>query len=198
QRRLDYRLLNDGSDEEALFEDRIHELPMAPDSVPPDELIFGVANSPDCEILPSQSISQNPTSPVTVDSSSSIISEDSCTIQPRNRAARATEWMWAYFETAELTDRDIRCIYIDEQTGIRCNWKTTDSARQTSTSNMARHLEKHSIYAPESSPGASGTKKQPSIATFFKGKKILTVQQLLERNLLRWIVTEKQAFTTIE
>ncbi|KAJ8103617.1 hypothetical protein POJ06DRAFT_284469 [Lipomyces tetrasporus] len=54
QRRLDYCLLNDGSDEEASFEDRIHELPMAP-------------------IL------------------SSIISEDSCTIQPRNRAARATE-----------------------------------------------------------------------------------------------------------
>ncbi|KAK9249857.1 hypothetical protein V1507DRAFT_83185, partial [Lipomyces tetrasporus] len=131
QRGLDYRLLNDGSDEEASFEDRIQEL----HSVPSDELIFG-ANSPDCEILSSQSISQNPTSPVTVDSSSSIISEDSCTIQPRNIAARATEWMWAYFETTEynrswimkrtkskrLTDRDIRCIYIDEQTGIRCNW----------------------------------------------------------------------------
>ncbi|KAJ8100173.1 hypothetical protein POJ06DRAFT_255630 [Lipomyces tetrasporus] len=56
--------------------------------------------------------------------------------------------MWAYFETTEynrpwmmkrtkskrLTDRDIRCIYIDEQTGIRCNWRTTDSARHTSTS----------------------------------------------------------------
>ncbi|KAJ8102381.1 hypothetical protein POJ06DRAFT_294847 [Lipomyces tetrasporus] len=86
QRGLDYRLLNDGSDEEASFEDRIQEL----HSVPSDELIFG-ANSPDCEILSSQSISQNPTSPVTVDSSSSIISEDSCTIQPRNIAARATE-----------------------------------------------------------------------------------------------------------
>jgi hypothetical protein len=210
--RLDYRLLNDGSDEEASFEDRIQELPMAPDSVPADELTFGVANGPDCEILPSQSISENPTSPVTVDSSSPSISEDSCTIQPRKRAAAASEWMWTYFETTEynrpwimkrtkskrLTDRDIRCIYIDERTGIRCNWKTTDSARQTSTSNMARHLEKHSIYAPDSNPGASGAKKQPSIATFFKGKQNLTVQQLLERNLLRWIVTEKQAFTTIE
>ncbi|KAK9310940.1 hypothetical protein V1522DRAFT_450097 [Lipomyces starkeyi] len=96
QRRLDYRLLNDGSDEEASFEDRIQELPMAPDSVPLDELTFGVANGPDCEILPSQSISQNPTNPVTVDSSSSSISEDGCTIQPRKRAAPASEWMWAY------------------------------------------------------------------------------------------------------
>ncbi|KAK9310978.1 hypothetical protein V1524DRAFT_443911 [Lipomyces starkeyi] len=101
QRRLDYRLLNDG--------------------IPSDELTFGVANSPDCEILPSQSISQNPTSPVTVYSSSSSISQDSCTIQPRKRAASATEWMWAYFETTEYnrpwimkwtkskrhTDRDI-------------------------------------------------------------------------------------------
>ncbi|KAJ8102882.1 hypothetical protein POJ06DRAFT_280138 [Lipomyces tetrasporus] len=75
QRRLDYRLLNDGSDEEASFEDRIQELPI--DSVPSDELILA-------SLI-------DPTSPVTVDSSSSIISEDSCTIQPRNRAARATE-----------------------------------------------------------------------------------------------------------
>ncbi|KAK9311497.1 hypothetical protein V1524DRAFT_371149, partial [Lipomyces starkeyi] len=103
----------------------------------------------------------------------------------------ATEWMWAHFETTEynrpwimkrtkskrLTDREIRCIYIDEQTGIRCNWKTTDSARQTSTSNMARHLEKHSIYAPDSNPGASGTKKQPSIATFSKGNRILATSR---------------------
>ncbi|KAK9366127.1 ribonuclease H-like domain-containing protein [Lipomyces kononenkoae] len=211
QRRLNYRLLNDGSDE-AAFEDRIQELPMAPDSVSSDELTSGVANSPDCEILPSQSIPQDPTSPVTMGSSSSIISQGSCTIQPRKRPASATEWMWAYFETTEYNrpwimkrtkskrpvDRDICCIYIDEHTGIRCNWKTTDSARQTSTSNMARHLEKHSIYAPDSNPGASDRKKQPSIADIFKGKQKLTVQQLLERNLLRWIVTEKQAFTTIE
>ncbi|KAK9426871.1 hypothetical protein V1505DRAFT_144413 [Lipomyces doorenjongii] len=120
--------------------------------------------------------------------------------------------MWAYFETTEynrpwimkrtkskrIIDRDIRCIYIDEQTGIRCHRKTTDSARQTSTSNMARHLQKHSIYPPDSSAEASGTNKQPSIATFFNGKQNLTVKQLLEKNILRWIVTEKQAFTTIE
>ncbi|KAK9349958.1 hypothetical protein V1523DRAFT_328702, partial [Lipomyces doorenjongii] len=148
------------------------------------------------EILPSQS--QDPTGPVTVESSSSINSEGSRTLQRHKRAGPATEWMWAYFETTEIIDRDIRCIYIDEQTGIRCHRKTTDSARQTSTSNMARHLQKHSIYPPDSSAEASGTNKQPSIATFFNGKQNLTVKQLLEKNILRWIVTEKQAFTTIE
>ncbi|KAK9241594.1 hypothetical protein V1506DRAFT_550285 [Lipomyces tetrasporus] len=213
QRRLDYRLLNDGSDEEASFEDRIlelPELPESPESFPLNESAPGSVNGPDCEVLPSQSVSQDPTSPVTEVSSSSIILEDS--LRTRKRAAPATEWMWAHFETTEynrpwimkttkskrLTDREIRCIYIDEQTWIRCQWKTTDSARQTSTSNMARHLQKHSIYAPDSMAEASGTEKQPSISEFFKGKQNLTVQQLLEKNLLRWIVTEKQAFTTIE
>ncbi|KAK9318911.1 hypothetical protein V1517DRAFT_334249 [Lipomyces orientalis] len=193
ERRLDYRLLNDGSDEEAPFEDRIEELPAAPDHFPLDYLTVNVSDSK-IEILPSQS--QDPTSPVTVESSSSIISEGSRTLQRHKRAGPATEWMWAYFETTEynrpwimkrtkskrIIEGDIRCIYIDEHTGIRCHWKTTDSARQTSTSNMARHLQKHSIYPPDSIAEASGTNKQPSIATFFKGKQNLTVQQLLEKN----------------
>ncbi|KAK9250695.1 hypothetical protein V1507DRAFT_466805 [Lipomyces tetrasporus] len=78
-----------------------------------------------------------------MESSSSIISEGSRTLQSHKRAAPGTEWMWAYFETPEynrpwimkrtksrrLIDRDIRCIYIDEQSGIQCHWKTTDSAK---------------------------------------------------------------------
>ncbi|KAK9365665.1 hypothetical protein V1509DRAFT_632428, partial [Lipomyces kononenkoae] len=48
-------------------------------------------------------------------------------------------------------------FYIGEHTGIGFNWRTTDSARQTSTSNMARHLEKHSIYALDSNPYGPAT-----------------------------------------
>ncbi|KAK9335387.1 hypothetical protein V1521DRAFT_353418, partial [Lipomyces starkeyi] len=65
-------------------------------------------------------------------------------------------------------DREIRCIYIDEQTGTRSHWKTADSARQSSTTNMATHLRKHSIYGPGCTDETSSTKKKPSIATLFK------------------------------
>ncbi|KAK9489565.1 hypothetical protein V1508DRAFT_427613 [Lipomyces doorenjongii] len=182
QRRLDYRLLNDGSDEVAAFEDRMQELPMARDSVLSDELTFGVADSPDCEILLSQSISQYPTSPVTVDSSSSIISEDSCTIQPRKRASPATEWMWAYFETTEYNRSWImkRTKARGLPTVISVAFISMNKLRfrvigrlqirqgklQLQTWNMARYLEKHSIYAPDSIPGASDTKSSLLSLTF--------------------------------
>ncbi|KAK9389385.1 hypothetical protein V1515DRAFT_595775 [Lipomyces mesembrius] len=59
QRRLDYRLLNDGSDEEATF-DRIQELPAVSDPFPLDYLTVDASDS-EIEIRPSQS--QDPTSP---------------------------------------------------------------------------------------------------------------------------------------
>jgi hypothetical protein len=213
QKRLDYRLLNDGSDEEALFEDRIPESPVAPESLPSNESAFvSFINTPDHDILPSESVSQETTSSVIQDSHSSLISQDTSFPRSQKRPAPATEWMWAYFETTEFNcpwimkrnkrqkfiDREIRCLYIDEETGTQCSWKTTDSARQTSTTNMGTHLRKHLIYPLDSIAEASTKKRQPSIATLFKRKNTLTSEQLLEKNLLRWIVAEKQAFMAIE
>lgn len=67
-----------------------------------------------------------------------------CTLASR-RPALATEWVWPYFEVTtverewivkrtgkrRIVDRDICCAYVDEKTGTKCDWKTTDSARQT-------------------------------------------------------------------
>jgi hypothetical protein len=90
----------------------------------------------------------------------------------------------------KLIDRDICCTYINKETRIQYTWKTTDSARQTLTTNISTHLQKHSIYPP--TLVAMTTRKKPSsIATFFRREDALTNKQLLEKNLLRWIVTEK-------
>ncbi|ODQ70012.1 hypothetical protein LIPSTDRAFT_333883, partial [Lipomyces starkeyi NRRL Y-11557] len=37
-----------------------------------------------------------------------------------------------------------------------------------------------------------------NILSFVNGKERLTLQQLLEKNILHWIVAEKQPFTTLE
>jgi hypothetical protein len=100
----------------------------------------------------------------------------------------------------KLVDRDILCAYVDVKTGIQCGWKTTDSSRQISTSNMKNHLAKHSIYPPSGtdSDALAEKRKQPDIWSFVSGKGNLGHPQILEKNLLRWMVSEKQVFTTID
>ncbi|KAK9490409.1 hypothetical protein V1508DRAFT_360111 [Lipomyces doorenjongii] len=76
----------------------------------------------------------------------------------------------------KLIDRDIKCAVLDDY-GQECNWKATDSKRQSSTSNMIQHLRKrHSIEAqgrPE-----SGKKPKPTILTYFGGRETLSQQKL--------------------
>ncbi|KAN0073287.1 hypothetical protein V8E54_008507 [Elaphomyces granulatus] len=100
-----FLMIIDGSDEEALPEDRI------------------VANGP---MSPSQIQLKLPWH---------------CTLASR-WPALATEWVWPYFEVTtverewivkrtgkrRIVDRDICCAYVDEKTGTKCDWKTTDSA----------------------------------------------------------------------
>ena len=64
---------------------------------------------------------------------------------------------------------------------------------------MKLHLEKlHSIFAPRSQDTSGIQKAQPSIANLLTKKEALSPQELLEKNILRWIIDDKQAFTTIE
>ncbi|KAJ5561780.1 hypothetical protein N7535_003760 [Penicillium sp. DV-2018c] len=132
--------------------------------------------SPSCEALPSKSVTQTParsTLPVFPPS------------QNRPRPAPATAWMWDYFQVTEVkrpwvmkrdrklqkTDRDIRCVSLDEKTGVQCNWKTSDSLRQTSTSNMKRHLAvKHSIFPPGSVDVTSKPPQKSTILDFWPTK----------------------------
>jgi hypothetical protein len=90
----------------------------------------------------------------------------------RERPAPATEWVWPYFEVTtierewivkrtgkrRLFDKDICCAYVDEKTKTRCDWKTTDAARQIATANMKNHLAKHGILPPSTTIGLA----QPS------------------------------------
>ncbi|KAK9318784.1 hypothetical protein V1517DRAFT_234819, partial [Lipomyces orientalis] len=216
QKRLNYRVLNDGSDEEALPEDRIYQLSellpnLAPTLPASQEDVVALADIPSDELLPSESASQleEASQESSTDAATSLISPNLFG-HHRQRPAPVTEWIWAYFETTvvnrpwsikktnkrRLIDREIRCIHIDEKTGIRCGWQTLDSLRQNTTSNMKTHLAKHDIYPPTSD--VQPAKKRPDIRSFMCGKESLTHQEVLEKNIIRWIVTDVKAFTTVE
>ena len=119
------------------------------------------------------------------------------------RPARATEWIWGYFETTaidrpwvikrtnkrRLVNREICCTHINKKTGIRCNWQTSDSQRQNTTSNIKTHLARHSIFCPTSN--IQSVRKDLDIRS-------LTHQEVLEKNVIRWIVTDIKAFTSVE
>lgn len=66
---------------------------------------------------------------------------------------------------------------------------------------MKAHLAKHNIgeqIGEINQDGESGITKQRSIASIFRNKVEPDVRDLLERNLLRWIVRDDIAFTAIE
>jgi hypothetical protein len=104
----------------------------------------------------------------------------------RERPAPTTGWLWRHFEVTtverewivnktgkrRLTDRDIRCVYVDEITGIRCNWKTADSARQTATANMKGHLARHGIHPPSATatPTPSTNRQSSTVSLFQAGE----------------------------
>ncbi|KAK9489894.1 hypothetical protein V1508DRAFT_361164, partial [Lipomyces doorenjongii] len=91
-----------------------------------------------------------------------------------------------------LEDREIRCT--------RCNWRTTDSARATSTSNMRFHLTKHGIFSNGSESGLEDDRsstKQPSTPVSSRNAED-NAGKFLERNLVRWVVLNNMAFDAIE
>ena len=133
QKRLNYRVLNDESDGESWPDDRTdrtsepselptnltHTLPACQENV---EIL---ANIPDCELLPSESVSQ-----VLVSQESSTDAGTSITSHVSSRCSKrpapATEWIWGYFETTfvdcpwvikrtnkrRLVDREICCTHV--------------------------------------------------------------------------------------
>ncbi|KAK9366138.1 hypothetical protein V1509DRAFT_666531 [Lipomyces kononenkoae] len=82
-----------------------------------------------------------------------------------------------------------------------CNWKTTDSARATSTSNMILPLNRHGIQSAGSEDdrgGDDGKMRQQSVATMFRKSAKDNVGKTLEQNLVRWIVMDDMAILAIE
>ncbi|ODQ71038.1 hypothetical protein LIPSTDRAFT_332821 [Lipomyces starkeyi NRRL Y-11557] len=88
---------------------------------------------------------------------------------------------------ATMINREIRCAVLDKEAGEKCDWKTTDSKRTVSTGNMIDHLRKEHSIDSSNKPEAP-KRTESNILSFINGKERLTHQQLLEKNILRWIV----------
>jgi hypothetical protein len=164
----------------------------------------------DHEVLPSESASQLPPQP-----SSQVSSQPSPQLATFRNTRKPTknQWLWSYFRIREfpyewvqhrgqkkrIIDREINC------TVGQCNWSTTDSKRQGSTSNILIHLrDKHGILPPTPATTSASdlvvTTPKSTIQDLW-GSKLTTQQatnQALEKNLLHWVVRSKQPFTVIE
>ncbi|KAJ6038619.1 hypothetical protein N7460_007336 [Penicillium canescens] len=200
--RIDYHFLNGGSDEDDI-EDHIRKKPRL-DSPP------GRLESIGPEDSASQLHLNLPTPSESVPPGSSRCFTEAIRPYKSHRKARIkplNQWLWNQFRVSPLPgkqwrprrsrqlleDREIQCIH--------CGWKTTDSARATSTTNMKTHLAKHNIFeksGPQDLGEGSSETKQHSIASIFQSRAQHDTRALLEQNILRWVVTDDVAFTAIE
>ena len=200
--RIDYHLLNDGSDDEVPTEDRIFKRPrvnepkVSPEPITPDDSVSQLVQN---RSSPVESLQQNEFP----EWGSSEISQRSTPSLPRGRPQNDS--LWSQFIVSPLPgklwsrkgakrpaeDRKIQCK--------RCNWQTCDSARATSTSNMKIHLAKHGVFLNDTSNAENGGgMTQQSISSLFRKRAETETSQRLEQNLLRWTVLDNMAFTAIE
>ncbi|KAK9349554.1 hypothetical protein V1523DRAFT_333490, partial [Lipomyces doorenjongii] len=194
--RLDYLALNDGYESQTdtrgsspILEATDPGSSSSHYSIGQSELeVDPILQLSDSEILPSESVSQ-PQSLNSIMAGSSV-----------SQKGPKESWFWQYFTCTETRSEIIQCAVVDDGTGMECNWSTTDSKRQSSSTNIVRHLrEAHSIL-----PSGAKQVVAPSKATITrflkKGKENanLTHQQILEKNIIRWVVASSQPFTVIE
>ncbi|RKF54386.1 hypothetical protein GcM3_209025 [Golovinomyces cichoracearum] len=120
--------------------------------------------------------------------------------QPLNR------WLWTQFNVVPLKGRmwilkrSKRIIENREILRIRCSWKTTDSTRATSKSNMKGNLRiKHGIFSGNDQECEDkGAVEKISVASMFNHMAEIYTKQSLEQRIIRWIVMENIPFTAIE
>lgn len=194
----DYLALNYGYEDNVPIEDQYPDYPIQ--TTPFSDTLDTIQTTPD-SILPSESASQTIIPDHDTSSYLSIVSRPSTRKRPR-KTALSTQWLWGHFDIISIkrpwttrakkpmdTDRLIQCK--------KCNWGTSDSVRSGSSKNMELHLyTQHTLSEPSSS--SSDSIKQPSIVDSFNMKPKLSVVAQFQENILRWIVKEKMAFTTIE
>ncbi|KAK9242626.1 hypothetical protein V1506DRAFT_555940 [Lipomyces tetrasporus] len=190
--RMDYRLLNDGSDDEAAPEDRIAKRSRSDEEhstvepITPDDSANQLSQRQD----PLTSASQHRES--TEDGPSDTASL--CESEPSGKRTQ-NQVLWAQF-TVSLLSGKMWWPKRGKELKI-----TSDSSRTTSTSNMIAHLAKHGIFPNDyqsDREDAQTSAKQQSIARFFQKKADNNRARLLEQNLARWIVTANMAFDAIE
>ncbi|KAH8800192.1 hypothetical protein F5884DRAFT_809613 [Xylogone sp. PMI_703] len=208
-KRLNYRILNDGSDEEAYSEDRItiEDLPTLEPFLENTSLTFVTVDpselSISSSIAPSESISQiQPSGLLDGD----FLSQ--APPQPRKKAhPEWSSWLWSMFRiiprenetfvdsrTKKLRkEKDIYCQHLG------CNWRILESRRGL-TSNLALHLSsKHNI-TRENPTGQSS--QQSSLLSFVKPSTVQATSpqnvQQLQENVCRWGVITMQPFVAVE
>ena len=192
---MDYRRLNDESDTD---DDNSNEMAAPPLPVMdprllnelPDQAMTDISsNILPSEILPSESTSQ-------LDSS-------------QLSTATTVVWPWQYFQTVKndraqvvrrtrkekKIDNDIFYI-LEREDGQPCKWKTSDSIQQTSTTNMANYLA--NVYKILKSRVVPKKEKLVTLMKLWTRQDKMSIQELFEKNLLRWIVAAKRPFDTIE
>ncbi|KAK9326431.1 hypothetical protein V1517DRAFT_252076, partial [Lipomyces orientalis] len=191
RREIDYYSLDDGSDEEAEPQDR---LPKRPRLTAQSIIDISIDNVASRDVFPEESASR-----LLEDES---VADNTSSTSTKSRQRPATEWIWPYFSATVLPDKQwlnkrSKKMEDDKEICCRqpgCTWKTFNSKRGTSTSNMKLHLQQHGI----TSDITVSTTGQRTISAIWQHHDKLSHQARLERNLLRWMVTELQPFTTIE
>ncbi|KAK9252428.1 hypothetical protein V1507DRAFT_461450 [Lipomyces tetrasporus] len=181
-KRIDYHVLNDGSDEEADSEDRITKKSRLNLPVEDGEPIThndsasqwtrsSEQSSSVEELWGSSRVSDQSSTPLTKSQNLSLWSHFSINNLPGKL------WYPKRGKKGPIEDREIRCTM--------CNWKTTDSARATSTSNMKLHLNRHGIPSGSGDdPGVEeGRRRQQSVATMFRKSAKDNVAKTLDQNL---------------
>lgn len=210
RKRINYRIVNDGSDEEAVLEDHILSDGLAFESFLEDQSSDLQANINDSELSFPSSIAPSDSISLIQPSQHSGNDISSQTSLPRKKARlEQSSWLWNMFKIIPRKDdtfidsrtkkvreeKDIYCQYLG------CNWKILESKRGGSTSNLALHLSsKHNI-TRDNPTGHS--LQQSTILSFAQPSKVPVmssqdIQQQLQDNVCRWGVITMQPFTAVE
>ncbi|KAK9319833.1 hypothetical protein V1517DRAFT_236604, partial [Lipomyces orientalis] len=122
---LDYYWPNDGSDEEAESQDRLHRSPRLTAQSTVDSSIDDVPTN----VFPEESASQLLTNTSVADTASSI--------SRKSRPRPATDWLWGYFSVTVVPHMQFvnrRSKKLEDEKEIRCQqagcaWTTFNSVR---------------------------------------------------------------------
>ncbi|KAK9484471.1 hypothetical protein V1527DRAFT_497503 [Lipomyces starkeyi] len=179
---IDYVLLNDGYEGEEPMENisRASGLKSAIESsfeLGPEDSISQIVDRP---------LSRNLTEEA--QGISLVLTDD--VISSQLSRGTANHWLWEQFEVTTLNQQNDQLI-----TCKHCrNWSIKDSARSTSTTKMSYHLQRaHGLGVSNDTKNTN----QPTIMTMWNQKQTVNVTELLERNLIRWVVLTRQPFTQI-
>lgn len=190
-RRIDYHLLNDGSDDEAAAEDRIPKRPRMENQQQEAPRTEEDARSEEDKETTEDQLGEgeagNPGDEKSKKSPSNLKLWEQFELIPLKRQ------FWKPPRASEpVEDRLAKCK--------RCSsFSVKDSVRKTSTSGLMYHLKaKHHIPGLTDSGKPETDGKQPSISTLFHAQTTASISKAFEEKLLEWIVHDHVPFSIVE